>query len=295
MARIRTLKPEIWADESLGRVPIQARLLYVGLITQADDHGRFRAASALVRGAILPYDSTPMGDVDKWLTALHEHGLVRLYMVRGERFGVFPTWDKHQRVDNAGKAMYPPPDEADEEFAATLREPPQLAAGRESKGVERKGSHTEGSDDQKRVWAAWQECDNLTRHKRWSQPMTKSLAKALGDYELADVCEAIRLYSTILRSEAHYWTHIWTLDEFLARGVGKFAPETQPMVRYLRTDEGSKGPAPVAARPIDRLAAAEAKYREARTSLGLDEREAVEWVGDLFTPELAERAAKAAA
>ncbi|HYH73336.1 MAG TPA: hypothetical protein VD764_08950 [Nocardioides sp.] len=110
MARIRTLKPEITADEKLGRTSRDARLLFVFLITSADDGGRFRAAPAILRGLIFPYDDDlTNANVAAWLAELVGEGLVRVYEVHGETFGELVGWEKHQRVDNAGRMLFPAP------------------------------------------------------------------------------------------------------------------------------------------------------------------------------------------
>jgi hypothetical protein len=54
--RIRTLKPEMWADEKVGALTRDARLLFIGLITLADDAGRFRAMPSAILGHVFPYD-----------------------------------------------------------------------------------------------------------------------------------------------------------------------------------------------------------------------------------------------
>jgi len=55
--RIRTLKPEMWADEKIGNLSRDARGLLVGLVTVSDDEGRFRAQTALILGSVFPYDA----------------------------------------------------------------------------------------------------------------------------------------------------------------------------------------------------------------------------------------------
>lgn len=118
--RIRSLKPDIWQDEKLGRCSIGARLLFVGLISQADDEGRFRAAPALMRASIFPHDDPLAGmdgqlpgigasglDVDGWLVELSDAQLIRLYEIRGERYGDLPGWAKHQRVDHPRPSELP--------------------------------------------------------------------------------------------------------------------------------------------------------------------------------------------
>ena len=39
MARIRTIKPEFWEDEKIGKLPIPCRLFFIGCWNFADDFG----------------------------------------------------------------------------------------------------------------------------------------------------------------------------------------------------------------------------------------------------------------
>lgn len=121
MPRIRTLKPDMHLDELIGSCTRDARLLFVLLITQADDYGRQRAAPAVL-SALFPYDedATPQ-QVAGWLDELAATGRVRLYTVEGQQYAEIVNWAKHQRIDNAGKSAIPPP-------AATRGESPQPAA-----------------------------------------------------------------------------------------------------------------------------------------------------------------------
>lgn len=130
--RIRTLKPDIWQDRHLGRLPVGARLLFIGIITQADDEGRFRAELPLLRAAVFPFDDSIAGDtgalpglfaeldIAGWLALLEQAGrtserpgLVRLYEVKGERFGDLPTWSSHQRIDSPRPSKLPSIRQAD--------------------------------------------------------------------------------------------------------------------------------------------------------------------------------------
>jgi hypothetical protein len=110
VARIRTIKPEFPDDERLGSVSRDARLLFILTWTRADDHGRIRGAPAFLKGQLYPYDGdvTP-GMVAEWLKELEEIGVMRPYSVRGERYLMVTNWEKHQRIDNAGKPTCPPP------------------------------------------------------------------------------------------------------------------------------------------------------------------------------------------
>ncbi|ATZ23073.1 hypothetical protein SLAV_05840 [Streptomyces lavendulae subsp. lavendulae] len=80
MARIRTIKPEAFASESLAAVPLTAERTFFGLLTQADDHGRFRDQPAVLAGLLwsLRPDHGPVG-VEDDLAQLATQDLVCRY------------------------------------------------------------------------------------------------------------------------------------------------------------------------------------------------------------------------
>jgi len=103
VARIRTIKPDIWTDEKFAGLPPGAKLLFIGLISTADDMGRFRANPALLKATLCPLDPTRPGDLAKWLGVLEQVGMVLLYRVRDEALGQLVNWARHQRLDNAAQ------------------------------------------------------------------------------------------------------------------------------------------------------------------------------------------------
>lgn len=107
--RIRTIKPETWADEKIGRLSRDARLLFVGLITMADDAGRLRAMPSAVLGHIFPYDADAARRLEKWFRELEMVGLVLRYEHLGIGYAWLPGWEKHQRINRPGKSELPPP------------------------------------------------------------------------------------------------------------------------------------------------------------------------------------------
>lgn len=94
MARIRTIKPAFFLNETVAGLPFQWRLLFVGLWTQADREGRLEDRPARLKASLFPYDDL---DVNDGLESLHRVGLITRYE-RGEvRVISIPTWLKHQQ------------------------------------------------------------------------------------------------------------------------------------------------------------------------------------------------------
>lgn len=109
MARIRTIKPSFWGDESVTAVSRDARLLLVGLISMSDDAGRFLASITAINGYVFPHDELPPGRVRKWLGELEKEGLVHLYTIDGRHYGCFLSWHKHQRINRPQASVLPAP------------------------------------------------------------------------------------------------------------------------------------------------------------------------------------------
>lgn len=107
--RIRTLKPETWADEKIGALSRDARLLFIGLITMADDDGRFRALSSAICGHVFPYDDDALKRVDRWMAELEDQRLVTRYESGGFTYGSLNGWARHQRINRASISELPPP------------------------------------------------------------------------------------------------------------------------------------------------------------------------------------------
>lgn len=109
MARIRTIKPEFWTSESLAPLSRDARLLLVGLVSQADDEGRFRAHPRLLAGSVLPFDVEAPTLIPGWLAEIEATGTIALYEAGGGSYGHLPRWSDHQKIEKPSKSRLPPP------------------------------------------------------------------------------------------------------------------------------------------------------------------------------------------
>lgn len=110
MPRIRTLKPELFQSPQVMNITLPARLLFIGLISQADDEGRGVADTRKLRAAIFPGDKFSPSQIAKWMKQLERQGLVKIYRAdaHGELYAL-PTWNRHQKVEKRRTSAYPPP------------------------------------------------------------------------------------------------------------------------------------------------------------------------------------------
>lgn len=99
MARIRSIKPKFWDDIKIGRLPRDARLLYIGLWTFADDLGVVIADPLWLKAKIFPYDQIQLQQLEAWLKVLEETGFISHLTVCSESFYYLPTFSRHQIIN----------------------------------------------------------------------------------------------------------------------------------------------------------------------------------------------------
>jgi hypothetical protein len=128
VGRIRTIKPETLDDEVAASLSDTAWRLWVSTWLLADDHGNARA-SARYLAATVWQDTSRSPRVAEVLRELQKAGLIGLYEHKGQTYLHINGWERHQRIDNAGRPRVPLPKEGIQidtiRFAETRGEPPQ--------------------------------------------------------------------------------------------------------------------------------------------------------------------------
>lgn len=105
MPRIRTLKPEYWGDEKLGRLPPLHRLVFLGLISHADDAGRLVDNVKTIDGFLFPFSTDTSAPA---LDELAKLGRIDRYEAdNGQRVIQITHWSRHQKVDHPSKHVLP--------------------------------------------------------------------------------------------------------------------------------------------------------------------------------------------
>jgi hypothetical protein len=103
MARIRTIKPEFWHDEKLAPCDPLTRLVFLGLISAADDFGRVLDNERVLNAFMFPETSD---SVREPLANLSRMGRVqRGKTASGQRVIQIVNWERHQKVDKPQPKM----------------------------------------------------------------------------------------------------------------------------------------------------------------------------------------------
>lgn len=110
MARKRMIDPNFWVDEKLSRVSREARITFMGCISQADDEGRLQGHPALLKSLLFPYDTDiDHEDVSNWLQELADQKLIVMYEVDSQSYVFLPNFSKHQTINKKTESKLPPP------------------------------------------------------------------------------------------------------------------------------------------------------------------------------------------
>src|SRR4051794_40691065 len=98
MARIRSIKPEVFSSLTIASLPLTARLTFIGLWTHVDDEGRCVDEARLVKAAVWPLDDRTAADVESDLRVLSESSLILRYRVGERSYLTVLGWGEHQRI-----------------------------------------------------------------------------------------------------------------------------------------------------------------------------------------------------
>ena len=136
MADSRLVHKDLLLHPGYCSLKLFARDLYWRIWLNADDFGRYHAATSLLRPFLYPteLDKTRESDIERALLDLESASLVRLYNESGARYLEIPAELYRQRLRS--KSKFPAPPAADppqpavncQQSAAIRRNPPQPAA-----------------------------------------------------------------------------------------------------------------------------------------------------------------------
>jgi hypothetical protein len=111
MPRIRSIKPELFVSPQVMNLSRDARLLFIGLITQADDEGRGTADPRKLKAAIFGGDDDITTDlILELLTEIEKQNLCITYDGNGHgRIYALPSFREHQYIQRPKPSTYPKP------------------------------------------------------------------------------------------------------------------------------------------------------------------------------------------
>lgn len=94
MSRIRSIHPGLWTDEAFVCLSPLARLLFIGMWNECDDHGLIPWSPLKLKMRVLPADNADAADL---LAEAEDVGLILRYQFDGKVFAAVKNFMKFQR------------------------------------------------------------------------------------------------------------------------------------------------------------------------------------------------------
>lgn len=162
------IDPSFWTDEKLGTLSPYVRLLFMGLISQADDDGRLNGHPALIRSLIFPYDmDITVNDVEEWLASLHERNVILRYEVDHQKYIAVINFSKHQTINKKQDSKLPPPVNDDYGSTTVVVDGADGNAPAQKKRREEEEKRKESEEEEEEVSSSSSEYESFfSAHKR---------------------------------------------------------------------------------------------------------------------------------
>ena len=77
---------------------------------------------------------------------------------------------------------------------------------------------------------------NIVAHRKLTSKMKTKINSTLKEYDLESIKAAIDTYAEIVLDDKYWFTHKWTLEEFLSRGISKFENREVAVQNYLKEE-----------------------------------------------------------
>ncbi|KNF08531.1 hypothetical protein CLPU_6c00170 [Gottschalkia purinilytica] len=89
------------------------------------------------------------------------------------------------------------------------------------------------------IYEYWNSKKIIT-HRKLTKKMETKIKGILKDYSIEEVKETINNYSEIVLDDKYWFTHKWTIEEFIQRGFEKFQNRDVAIQNYLKKEYGNK-------------------------------------------------------
>jgi hypothetical protein len=223
MARARNIKPGFFMNEILAEIDPLGRILFAGLWTIADREGRLEDRPKKIKAEILPYDNC---NIEKLLQSLSDKNFIIRYEVSGQKYIAIVNFSKHQNPHIKEPASSIPA--PDLHRTNTVQEP-------DENGSSPADSLNLIPDSLNPIYTVFDHWNGkgIIKHKTLPDSKVKHITARFNEgHTVEAICEAIDNYDIVLKSSEYYWSHRWTLWDFLQRGMEKFLTDSDPFTTY---------------------------------------------------------------
>lgn len=109
------IDPNMWQSEDFGKLSLLAKIVFIGLFSNADDEGRGRANPVFLKSILFPYnEGMRSADIEKALCEISSNMSVVFYSCDGSNYYSLYNWNRWQKIDKARSSELPAFEENDE-------------------------------------------------------------------------------------------------------------------------------------------------------------------------------------
>lgn len=102
------IDPSIWADEDFGKLSANAQVMFIGMISNADDEGRLPGNSTYLGSTVFPYRGLTPRDARKIRDeVLNNMRSVILYEIDKKEYLQLKKFNDYQSIDRPTSSKYP--------------------------------------------------------------------------------------------------------------------------------------------------------------------------------------------
>jgi hypothetical protein len=131
------IDPGIWQSQDFGNLTTLAKLVFIGLFSQADDEGRGRANTQYIKNTLFPYDEKMQkSDIEKSFSEIADYMSIRFYEIGGSEYYALTNWSVWQKVERPTPSRMPEPGEGAQIVRGDI--PDKSGKGNTPSGDERK-------------------------------------------------------------------------------------------------------------------------------------------------------------
>lgn len=132
-----------------------------------------------------------------WLNFLKDEGMIDIKKTNKYTIITIQNWDEYQNVD--------------------IKKTSNVT----SDGHQMDTNKNIKKDKNINIYTYWNG-KGIIVHRNLTEKINRKINGSLKDYTESEILQAISNYDLILKSNEYFWTHVWSLEEFLQRGIEKF-------------------------------------------------------------------------
>lgn len=193
MARKRMIDPSMWINEDFGTLSTLAKLVFIGLFSNADDEGKGKASPAYIKAVLFPYnDDLRIADIEKALLEISSKMSVIFYSCDENKFYTLTSWNTFQKIDKPSESKIPDYDETNPNISRLFAE----GSPKGSRGVppkRKEGNRKEVEKNRIEIKEIYNStCTNLPQVQKLTDKRNKAIDNFLKEFteeQFKQICQ----------------------------------------------------------------------------------------------------------